>query len=81
MDFAFDRIGMFPSSRDVGCFMVESFVPGRASKRIPARMYIMLAGVAESRMIENCPLTKRRDCSPGAFPVAAQTGQPAGDLP
>jgi hypothetical protein len=31
----------------------------------PARMYIMLAGLRESRMIENCPLTKRRDCSPG----------------
>jgi len=47
----------------------------------PTRMYIMLAGLRESRMIENCPLTKRRDCSPGNWPGAAQTGQPAGDLP
>jgi hypothetical protein len=44
-------------------------------------MYIMLAGLGESRMIENCPLTKRRDCNLSAILGAAQTGQPAGDLP
>jgi hypothetical protein len=40
--------------------------PAENPNEFPARMYIMLAGLDESRMIENCPLTKRRDCSPGA---------------
>jgi hypothetical protein len=28
-------------------------------------MYIMLAGLCGSSMMENCPLTKRRDFNPG----------------
>jgi hypothetical protein len=43
-------------------------------------MYIMLAGPNESRMMESCPLTKRRDSRPGSLPGVAQTGQTAGDL-
>src|SRR5882762_11603154 len=31
----------------------------------------------ESRMIANCPLTKRRGCSSGTLPGTAQTGQTA----
>src|SRR6202035_1904104 len=53
----------FSTSRQVGCSFVKPFVesstPGEHPNIFPARMYIMLAGLGESRMIENCPLTKR----------------------
>jgi hypothetical protein len=52
--------------------------PNRESRSARA---ICLAGLDASRMIENYPLTKRRDCRPGAMPGAAQTGQPEGALP
>jgi hypothetical protein len=70
MEFTFDWIGILSTSGQVGRFIL--LIPLNRShpfghpNEFPARMYIMLAGIGESRMIENCPLTKRRDCNPGA---------------
>jgi hypothetical protein len=36
---------------------VNRSCPDEHPNEFPASMYIMLAGLGESRMIENCPLT------------------------
>jgi hypothetical protein len=66
MEFTFDWFGISPPPGKLVIPLVNRSRPDEHPNEFPARMYIMLAGLGESRMIENCPLTKRRDCSPGA---------------
>jgi large subunit ribosomal protein L31 len=41
-------------------------------------MYIMLASIPESRMMENCALTKRRGCTPGPDREPRRPASPGG---